>query len=375
MEKETAGGEAVRSAGAKGDAVIFGSLFSGCGGFDLGLEQAGMTPAWQVEIDPSCNKVLHHRWPNLERHEDVRNVGAGLSRVDLLCGGFPCQDLSVAGRRAGLDGERSGLFYELARVVETLAPSWLLVENVPGLLSADERRAMGTVLWRLEELGYLLAYRVLDSRYFGVAQRRRRVFIVGHLGSGRAAEVLFEQDSVPGNPPPSREKGSRVAASLTRGAESGGRGGYAGRRREDAENIVAGTPLAVVGLNWQSGGSAGRLGLGPQSDALQVGQTAGVATFNRANITSKTNRERVELGSPSGTLNEEPPHLIGAGVRRLTPRECERLQGFPDDWTRYGANHKGQVSQLKDAPRYRMLGNAVTVNVARWIAQRIVSAA
>src|SRR5690606_26245866 len=193
-----------------------GSLFSGVGGFDMGLEAAGMRVAWQVEIDPQARAVLRKHWPDVDLHEDVRNVGsANLAPVDLICGGFPCQDLSVAGRRAGLAGERSGLWWEVHRILGELAPRWVLVENVPGLLSSNGGRDLATVLHGLGQLGYWWTFRVLDLQHFGVPQRRRRVFIVGHLGAPCPPEVLFEPESVQGHPAPGREAGARVAGSLT----------------------------------------------------------------------------------------------------------------------------------------------------------------
>jgi DNA (cytosine-5)-methyltransferase 1 len=196
--------------------VRVGSLFSGIGGLDLGLERAGMTVRWQCEIDEAAQSVLRRHWPDAVLYDDVTTLGGDVERVGLISGGFPCQDLSVAGRRAGLAGSRSGLFYEFMRVVDELSPRWVLIENVPGLLSSNGGRDMGAVLGTLGELGYGWAYRVLDAQYFGVAQRRRRVFIVGCLGdSARAAQVLFEPESLPGDPPPRREAGTRVTQSLT----------------------------------------------------------------------------------------------------------------------------------------------------------------
>lgn len=118
--------------------MTFGSLFSGIGGIDLGLERAGMTCAWQVEIDQNCQHVLRRHWPDADLHSDVTKVGKdGLGTVDVICGGFPCQDLSVAGNRAGLAGERSGLFHQFMRIAGELSPTWILIENVPGLLSSN----------------------------------------------------------------------------------------------------------------------------------------------------------------------------------------------------------------------------------------------
>ncbi len=158
----------------------FGSLFTGVGGFDLGFERAGMECAWQVEFDKNCQNVLRKHWSETELFNDVRTVGKhNLEPVDVICGGFPCQDVSIAGKRAGLAGERSGLWSEFARIIDELEPKWVVIENVPGLLSSNRGRDFATVIRWLAERGYGVAWRILDSQYFGVAQRRRRVFIVG----------------------------------------------------------------------------------------------------------------------------------------------------------------------------------------------------
>lgn len=175
-----------------------GSLFTGVGGFDLGLERAGMEIAWQVEADPEARSVLRRHYSDIPIYEDVRNVGSNLDDVDLVCGGFPCQDVSVAGNRAGLAGERSGLFYEAARIIDTIAPRFVLIENVPGLLSSNGGRDMGAVLGTLANLGYGYTYRVLDSQNFGVPQRRRRVFIVADSRGFCEPEILLEREGVPG---------------------------------------------------------------------------------------------------------------------------------------------------------------------------------
>ncbi|HEX5103747.1 MAG TPA: DNA cytosine methyltransferase, partial [Pirellulaceae bacterium] len=221
--------------------LTFVSLFAGIEGFGAGLEAAGMRCAFQVEIDPQCRSVLARHWPDVPRWNDVREFdGAATTiRPDWLCGGFPCQDLSVAGRRAGLAGERSGLWHEFHRVVAEFRPSGVLIENVPGLLSSNGGRDMGIVLGGLGQLGYWWAYRVLDAQWFGVAQRRRRVFIVGCLGDRRrAAEILFERESLPWDSPPSRTARERTAASLASGVSTGSGVNRPGRRREDDFNIV-----------------------------------------------------------------------------------------------------------------------------------------
>jgi len=205
-----------------------GSLFAGIGGFDLAFESAGAQVVWASEIDPFARKVLAARFPHTEQVGDITTWQPDPDRhaVDLITFGFPCQDLSVAGKREGLSGERSGLFFEAVRVVGLLRPTWLLAENVPGLLSSKRGDDYEAVLTALDELGYGLAWRVFDAQAFGVPQRRRRVFIVGHLGAPCPPEILFESEGVCRDPAPSRKarKGpSRVTARRPRkGSEPAG---------------------------------------------------------------------------------------------------------------------------------------------------------
>ena len=192
----------------------FGSLFTGVGGFDLGFEQAGMKCEWQVEFDKNCQNILRKHWSETELFDDVRTVGKhNLKSVDVICGGFPCQDVSIAGKRAGLAGERSGLWSEFARIIDELEPNWVVIENVPGLLSSNRGRDFATVIRWLAERGYGVAWRILDSQYFGVAQRRRRVFIVGSFGSGSASEILFERENAQKNDE-MEQPGTTVVGSL-----------------------------------------------------------------------------------------------------------------------------------------------------------------
>lgn len=407
--------------------VEFGSLFAGIGGFDLGLERAGMTCAWQVEIDTRCNEVLAHHWPDVQRYGDVRNVGRhNLESVDLICGGFPCQGLSMAGCRAGLADERSGLWWEFHRVIEELRPRWVIVENVPGLLSSwsptepppsglstgarwevEEASDLETILVALAEFGYEWAYRSLDAQYDGVAQRRKRVFIVGYSGNvgglgpassrqdisrlaGLPVKVLFESDSVWWNTAPRRGTGTEVAAPVkasppsrrnggswptaeefvvTGTLNSGGNNG--GFRTEPGGHLVAG-PIA---FDWQSGGDV-RLNISEKhTNALQASQTPAIAYGHGIKTTGHQGDTVFGDGDVWTTLSAESANNGGganailhsrSGVRRLTPTECERLQGFPDGWT--------AVNGMKDTPRYRMLGNAVCVPVAEWIGQRVAAA-
>ena len=177
-----------------------GSLFAGIGGFDLGFEWAGFETKWQVEINPVNRAVLGHRFPRAERFEDVRKVGAReLGKVDVITAGFPCQDLSVMGavsERKGLQGERSGLFREVIRILGEVQPPWVVLENVVGLLHCNDGEDFQKVLEALAVRGYLGCWRVLNSQYFGVPQARRRVFIVGGLGRHPALDFLLDAEPV-----------------------------------------------------------------------------------------------------------------------------------------------------------------------------------
>ena len=171
------------------------SLFSGIGGFDLGFERAGMTVVGVCEIDKHAQKILQRHFPAATLHTDVRKVSYERGTIDVVCGGFPCQDISVAGKRAGLAGERSGLWFEFARIIDEAQPAWVVIENVPGLFSSARGEDFAEIIQWLDERGYGVAWRVLDAQGFGLAQRRKRVFIVASFGSPRCAKVLFESES------------------------------------------------------------------------------------------------------------------------------------------------------------------------------------
>lgn len=174
--------------------MTFGSLFSGIGGIDLGFERAGLSAAWQVEIDPFCIKVLAKHWPSVRRHGDVRTFPEGDASqwmVDVICGGFPCQNISTSGKKEGIGGDRSGLWKEYLRIVRLLRPRYVVVENVAALLS----RGVDTVLGDLAGLGYDATWAMLPAASFGIPQRRFRVFIVAHL-DGRRREGGAERDGL-----------------------------------------------------------------------------------------------------------------------------------------------------------------------------------
>ncbi len=392
-------------------ALTYGSLFSGIEGFGLGFEQAGMVPAWRCEIDPQCHQLLEKRWPEIPVYDDVRTVrGDAVGRVNVLCGGFPCQDLSVAGRRAGLAGERSGLFHEFMRVAAELAPRWVVIENVPGLLSScgcpecraavsaaaaatgsdeasffedeekvaaatkpDHRgRDMARVVGALADLGYGWCYRVLDAQYFGVAQRRRRVFIVGCLGEpARAAAVLLEPESCGGHLAPSREAGEEVAGTLGGGTPGSG-------PRNDTDRMTFVPALTARCGNTQDDQQTGQLvafshtqGLDAQPSEKSWPTLRAEGGGHAVAFSENQRGEVLEhdytycLQDGGGKPRQGYPAVRqGMAVRRLTPLECERLQGFPDGWT----------EGFADSVRYRMLGNAACVPVAAWIGRRLIRA-
>jgi len=201
------------------------SLFAGVGGFDLAMERNGVEVVANVEIDKQCQKVLAKHFPKAKQFSDITDVkgsdliGAGFEPSrGIITGGFPCQDLSVAGKRAGLVGERSGLFWEIARLIEETKTEWFILENVPGLLTSNKGKDFGVVIGTMADIGYSLAWRVLDAQYFGVPQRRRRVFIVGRrTGDGlSSAEVLFKSEGLRRNTTQSKQAGQDTATSTAR---------------------------------------------------------------------------------------------------------------------------------------------------------------
>lgn len=418
--------------------MTYATLCSGIEGFGLGFDRAGMQCVYQCEIDAHCRKVLERHYPGIERGTDINDdeVAEALvrHRPNVLAFGSPCQDLSIAGKGRGLAGQRSGLFFrcvELAFICEAGGVVW---ENVPGALSSNGGADFASVLeaftgfrpavpdrgWRNTGfcIGplYSVAWAVLDSQWFGVPQRRRRVFVVGSLGDRSGPyRILSLAESLPWDSPPRREAGARVAASLTAGTASGSGVNAPGRRREDDVNLVCGalTPgahpgsyngqdaytghlvahtLRAEGHDASEDGTGRGVPLVPvayQQHGSDVGPM-GTLRRGRGDVQSgvpfiaepfQTRCSRNGRGMPSdvvpaltscegGTHADTKPHVVaGSAVRRLTPKECERLQAFPDGWTEFGADGK----RISNSQRYKMLGNAITVNVAHWIGRRIVA--
>ena len=436
------------------------SVCSGIEAATVAWHPLGWNPVGFAEIEPFPSAVLAHHYPNVTNFGDMTNFkewNLG-TNVDLLVGGTPCQSFSVAGLRKGLEDPRGNLALTYCGILDRFKPQWCVWENVPGVLSSSGGRDFGSFLGALGELGYGFAYRVLDAQYFGVAQRRRRVFVVGYLGDWRpAAEVLFESDCLRGNPPPSREKREGLA-SYTPSSIAGYREGVGTLRANGgdigggSENLIASRMVAfgeyvnddtasamkardykdatdlvsvyethpadsrvrdmgevcqTVTSRWGTGGGnvplvqrAFRKSRRAQSvedheSWVEDGKANTINLFDQGDIrtthaivtppTAYSIREDAIANNFSATPLEVTPALQAlrpsvqshhaqtflaqsVGVRRLTPIECERLQGFGDNYTNVPWR---KAEESPDSQRYKALGNSMAVPVMAWIGKRI----
>ena len=379
------------------------SVCSGIEAATVAWHSLGWNPIAFSDIEPFPSAVLAHHYPHVPNLGDMTQFEEwNLEPIDLLVGGTPCQSFSVAGLRKGLADPRGNLMLTYLAIAQRHRPRWLVWENVPGVLSSNRGRDFGTFLGALGELGYGFAYRVLDAQWFGVAQRRRRVFVVGYLGDWRrAAEVLFESESVRRDTPPRREKGKDVAGTIA--ARFGisrnnheecvaqtllaRRGGF---DLESETPVVAPTLQANDGAKWGSNqwideGKAivQPIGFGaqmsvPQTDVdlMQTLQAKNPMAVAQPVAFAQNQLGEVRVGKVTNTLNTNsnasgrntPMVAQTMQVRRLTPIECERLQGFPDNYTNIPWRKK---PESPDGPRYKALGNSMAVPVMRWIGERI----
>jgi DNA (cytosine-5)-methyltransferase 1 len=402
----------------------------------------GWKAAFFSEIEKFPSAVLDHHYPTVPNLGDMTKFKEWPDAIiDVLVGGTPCQSFSIAGLRKGLDDPRGNLMLTYLAIAARYRPKWLVWENVPGVLSSNGGKDFGTLLGGLGELGYGFAYRILDAQYAGVPQRRRRVFVVGHLGNWRrAAAVLFERHSLSGNTAPSRQAGKgfthdtapcltssraerigntrgqdAVVAMHETGQGFWQSGDVAGTIRAEGENrpsrpsnVIAtlsagegfdasedgtgrGTPLTVVPTLTSNGdahsGYRDEHGLVPvafaqnQRDEVRMMHVAGALAAEPGM------KQQTYIAQPAIAWSEELTASVdcagtiqrgGDGgrhdgvmtsamqVRRLTPLECERLQGFPDDYTLI-------PGRAADGPRYKALGNSMAVPVMSWIGQRIAA--
>jgi DNA (cytosine-5)-methyltransferase 1 len=280
------------------------SFFSGIGGFDFGLELAGMQIVFQCEVNNLNRKVLQKHWPDIPFHDDITTLKAeNIPESDVWCAGFPCQDVSLAnnGKRKGLKGGRSGLFFDFIELVQQRNPSWIILENVPGLLSSNSGEDFRTIISKMDELGYSVAWRVLDAKYFGTPQRRRRVFIVASYQSKCAFTVLFDNER------------TAIIAEESRSSE---------------ESFTA------------------RIGTGDNGTNFYSIQNAAIGRVH----TSGPQGKGFRCDGETWTLDSR-----GRGDAVCSPHDPFRIRKITG------------ISGGMDSCRYISLGNAVNVNVARWI--------
>ena len=362
----------------------------------------GWDPVFFSEVEPYPKAVLKHHYPNVPDLGDMTKINGKEyhGTIDVILGGTPCQGFSNAGKRKGLDDERSGLARHFIRLVSEVRPRWVVWENVPGCFScwSDETHSeecscgscdsgvqtndFEAFTSELEKCGYGIAYRVLDAQYFGVPQRRRRIFVVGYLGDWRpSAAVLFERPSMSGNPKQSGKAGEKSTEAFEIGP-SGGRSKNGSMQNQVSTAIIE--PLTTRPYSDRGTADESKLVVGT---LCSNGKASGSATQQDAEnnmlvcVDSRQDPDTAEnLSLP---LNANlPVHTIafaqnqrlnqGMSVRRLTPTECERLQGFPDGYTdiRFGKLPKYD-SLCADSHRYKALGNSIAVPVLEWIGKRI----
>jgi len=316
------------------------SLFSGIGGFELGIHQASekmgieLECVFSSEIDKYARQIYEKNF-GVEPYGDITRINEGdIPDHDMLVGGFPCQAFSIAGKRCGFEDTRGTLFFEIARIAKYKGPKILLLENVRGLLSHDKGRTFETILKTLDDIGYDVEWQVLNSKNFGVPQNRERVFIIGHLrgSSGRKIFPIRQND----NP------------FITKGGEQ-------------ASNAVVSRTLTATDAKMHLDGNyilvkeaikQGYIKVNP-GDSINYSQPNSKTRCGRV---GKDIANTLDTGCLQGVLTED------IRIRRLTPKECERLQGFPDNWTKYGIKD-GEIVNISDSQRYKCIGNAVSVPV------------
>jgi len=368
------------------------SVCSGIEAASVAWHHLGWEPVGFSEIEPFPAAVLAHRFPNVPNYGDMTKFEEWpieRGTIDVLVGGTPCQSFSVAGLRQGLADPRGNLMLTYLAIADRLRPKYLVWENVPGVLSSNRGRDFGTFLGALAQLGYFWAYRVLDAQYVrvgrwprAVPQRRRRVFVVGCLGDWAApGEVLALAEGLQGYLRSSRAKGKGTPAD----AEGGVGGGCCGNGEQVAATLTRKgcddrmpDKERMFAVLQPTAGTLGTRGLRSHTELDGHGAYIPVAPvpYDLFQITAPVNRQNRAPGDPCHTLaKDNAAHAAVAQsmtVRRLTNRECERLQGFPDDWTMIPYRGK-PAEQCPDGPRYKALGNSMACNCMAWIGERIAT--
>lgn len=401
--------------------IKYFSMFSGIGGFERGIGQAldcGCEPfnpkhdgtctkpmcVGYSEIDKYATKIYERHYPTHVNYGDATAIDAStLPDFDLLVGGFPCQAFSIAGKRAGFADTRGTLFFDIARVLEAKKPKNFILENVKGLLSHDGGQTFRTIISALAELGYSVEWQVLNSKDWGVPQNRERVYIVGHLGGfggrevfpvtpddGAALEyvgaILSERNrkwlddgkQLSRNFPQGNRVYSDRGISATLASQAGGLGAKTGLYQ--VSKVLTGQPTYKEGVRLVEYSESDTVPTirathyksGDNQPVIRVGNLYPSGGENGdvldPNGISKTLKSGVTDNPDNGGIgsSNSPKIINGSRIRRLTPTECERLQGFPDGWTKEGTD--GPIS---DTQRYKCCGNAVTVNVVEAVISRI----
>ena len=368
-------------------------MFTGVGGFELGIGELGECIGFS-ETDKWASQLLSNRFPNVKNYGDARTCDfQSLDSFDLLCGGFPCQAFSIAGNRRGFEDTRGTLFFSIAEALKIKRPKLVLLENVKGLLNHNKGETFKVIIQTLEELGYDVQWMVLNSKFFGVPQNRERVFIIGNLRGTTRPEILpfrtINSETI------RQENTERPSDTITATYWKGGKGTHIQYARTDKSQHsrvydTDGISPTLAGASKLSGDCTPKIiafrGRNPENP---TDRTVGSPTEQRAEPNSegisnslssvqKDNMVLIQSHSPrsgnpekggTGLLEssehcftiDRTPHIVNK-IRRLTPIECERLQGFPDGWT----------EGFSDTQRYKMMGNAVTVNVIKAIAEKLL---
>ena len=368
--------------------MTMGSLFDGIGAFPLAASRFGIKPIWASEIEPSCLSVTKRHFPRMKHLGDITKIsGAGIKPVDIITFGSPCQDLSIAGKREGLQGSRSNLFMEAARVIKEMRgkygkPDYIVWENVPGAFSANGGKDFQTVIEEIARIAgtgisiprpkkwlaagtvmgdcWSLAWRVLDARYWGVPQCRKRIFLVADFRGQSAPEILFKPGGLPWDSAEGKEAGEEAPASAERGFRKAvGIDGY-------NQNLLP--SYCIQGNTIGRSDNAGAAGKGVNKDVsftLNTVDRHAVFKFQSFGQYKQSDKSKTLMACDDITTGDLVMDCFK--VRRLTPLECERLMGFPDGWSELGHDNK----PLSDTARYRALGNSIAVPCAEFIVGRI----
>ena len=328
------------------------SMFSGIGGFEYGIGDIGECVGYS-EIDKYAEAIYWYHYPEHKGYGNATKINTDdLPDFDLLVGGFPCQSFSIAGKRGGFSDSRGTLFFEIARICADKRPGYILLENVKGLLSHSDGKTFQSILGILSDIGYLLQWEVLNSCNFGVPQNRERVFIIGHL-RGTARPKVF-----PIGEPEGLLDGEGQTLLM---------GCFSGKYRLNNREL----------LQINSDKPQGQRVYDP--DGLSTGIARNTGGWGRSTglyaIDTRQTRDGVRVSDNMPCLNKSMAKDMykvsdGIKIRRLTPLEAERLQAFPDSWTKYGLFDDG-IKEISDTQRYKCLGNAVTTSVIREIMQRL----